>query len=406
MRATRIHNYESARAAARSALPRILFDFVDGGADDEVTLAENHAAFARLALRPRQAVATLSPALGARVLGADLSMPVALGPCGGSRLLWPDGERALVRAAGGCCTAATLSTAAATSLEDVAAVATGPVWFQLYYPGTRAAAADLVDRAAAAGFAALFVTLDMPVRGNQERVRSAERLVPPRPNLANALRFAPQLCARPRWTARYVLDGMTSGVAPKGAPGAPSTVPGAGPSPRPPVHWADVEWLRTRWAGPLVVKGILTGDDARRAVDSGADALVVSNHGGRQLDGAPATITALPEVRAAAGASVEVLLDGGIRRGTDVVKALALGADAVLIGRPYLYGLAAAGETGVARVLELFRAELVRTLTLLGRSSVGEVDGSCVALTGPPAWFPSSAPGEPVSGWPSTRDGA
>jgi L-lactate dehydrogenase (cytochrome) len=386
MRSSRIHNYESARAAARRALPRVLFDFVDGGADDELTLAENQAAFARIRLRPRQAMATLTPELTTRVLGAELSMPVALAPCGGSRLLWPDGERALVRAAGACQTAATLSTASGTSIEDVAAAAVGPCWFQLYYPGSRHVAAEIVGRAEAAGFGALFVTVDMPVRGNQERVRSAERVVPPRPTLANALRLWPQLCARPRWTARYVLDGMTSGVVPKGTSIEPTTFPGGRSSTRPPVTWGDLEWLRSRWSGPFVVKGLLTAEDARRAIDCGADALVVSNHGGRQLDGAPATIAVLPEIRSAVGRRAQVLLDGGIRRGTDVVKALALGADAVLIGRAYLYGLATAGQAGVVRVLELLRGELGRTLTLLGRSSVAELDPSCVSgqlLSGP-----------------------
>ena len=394
MRVGRIHNYVAARAAARRALPRVLFDFIDGGADDERTLAENEAAFARIALLPRQAAATLTPDLSCTVLGARCALPVALAPCGGSRLVWPDGERALVRAAGRCGVAATMSTAASTSLEAVAAAATGPVWFQLYYPGERSAAAALVDRAAGAGFGALFVTVDMPVRGNQERVRSAARLVPPRPTLANAIRFAPQLCARPAWTARYVRDGLPDGVSvrpgerdrgPRAPAGevAAAVPPPAGAGRRPPVQWDDVAWVRDRWDGPLVVKGILTAADACRAVDLGADAVVVSNHGGRQLDGAPATIDVLAGVRASVGPSTEVLLDGGVRRGTDVVRALALGANAVLIGRPYLYGLAAGGEAGVRRVLDLFAEELARTMTLLGRSRLDELDASCVAP--PPA---------------------
>ena len=401
MRASRIHNYASARAAARRALPRVLFDFIDGGADDEGTLAENEAAFARIPLRPRQANATLTPDLRCSVLGTPCALPVALAPCGGSRLVWPDGERALVRAAGACGAAATMSTAAGTSLEEVAAAATGPVWFQLYFPG-RDDAAKLVDRAARAGFSALVVTVDMPIRGNQERVRSAERLVPPRPSLANAVRFGPQLCRRPRWTARYLLDGLPTGIMPKAAHGGP-TVPPAGSSTgsggRPPVHWDDLSWLRERWRGPLVVKGVLTGEDARRAVERGADGLVVSNHGGRQLDGTPATIAVLPEIRSAVGEATQVLLDGGVRRGTDVVRALALGADAVLIGRPYLYGLAAAGEAGVRRVLELFEAELARTMTLLGRARIDEIDRSCVeAPTLPPAPASTATPAPSLQG--------
>jgi isopentenyl diphosphate isomerase/L-lactate dehydrogenase-like FMN-dependent dehydrogenase len=364
-------------------MPKVLFDFIDGGAEDEITLRENHAAYSRITLRPRQAMSIPSPDISVNVLGADLSMPLALAPCGGSRLVWPDGERTLVRAAGAAGTAATLSTASGTSVEEEAGAATGPVWFQLYYPGDRSAAAELVGRAAASGFGALFITVDMPIRGNQERVHSAERVVPPRPSLRSAIRYGPQLISRPRWTWRYVADGMTNGVNPKSDPTRRATIPQAGRSTRQTVTWSDVEWLRSIWQGPFVVKGVLTGEDAIRAVECGADALVVSNHGGRQLDTGPATIRALPEVRAAVGDGVEILIDGGIRRGSDALKAIAYGANAALIGRPYLYGMAIAGETGVKRVLELFRDDFVRTLKLLGRASIAEIDRSCVEAPDP-----------------------
>ena len=378
---SRIYNFETARAAARHKLPKTLFNFIDGGADDEITLHANHAAYGEISLRPRQAVSIPAPDLRRTVLDSELSMPLALAPCGGTRLVWPDGERAYVRAAGAARTAATVSTASGTTPEDEASAASGPIWFQLYYPGNREAAAKLVGRAAQAGFGALFITIDMPLRGNQERVRSAERIVPPRPSLRNAIRFAPELLARPLWTAHYVADGMTNGVNPKSVQSDRASIPQGPRGDRPNITWSDVEWLRSIWSGPFVVKGILTGEDAQRAVACGADALVVSNHGGRQLGCAQATIRALPEVRAAVGKSTELLIDGGIRRGSDVVKAIAYGADAALIGRPYLYGLAAAGEAGVSRILELFREDLIRTLKLLGRASIADIDRSCIEAT-------------------------
>jgi L-lactate dehydrogenase (cytochrome) len=377
LRLDRVYNFATAQAAARRTLPKALFDFIDGGADDEITLRENHAAYERVPFRPRIGLSTPEPDLTATVLGARLSMPVVLAPCGGSRLVYPDGERALVRGAGGAGTAAVMSTASSTSLEDVAAAATGPLWFQLYYRGSREAMASVVGRAEAAGFGALFVTMDMPLRGNQERVRSNDRVVPPRPTLANAVRYGPQLAVRPGWTLGYVRDGLPGGVPRAGAGQAPA-VPLGPRSPQPNVTWADIEWIRERWSGPYVIKGVLTAEDARRAVEAGADAVAVSNHGGRQLDGAPATLRVLPEVRDAVGPAIQVLIDGGVRRGTDVLKALALGADAAMIGRSYLYGLAAGGEAGVAHVLELFRDDLVRNLRLVGRRAAAEMDASAV----------------------------
>lgn len=399
MRASRIRNFDSARSAARRAMPKVLFDFIDGGADDEVTLRGNRLAFSRISLRPRQAMEVGEPTISTTVLGAEISMPLALAPCGGSRLVWPDGERALIRAAGAAGTAATLSTASGTSLEDEGATATGTIWFQLYFPGTREAAASLVHRAAAAGFSALFITVDMPMRGNQERVLSAQRLVPPRPTLSNAIRFAPQLALRPRWTAGYLRDGLPDGVSPRGPAERGERRPLPSRSGRPNVTWADIEWLRELWKGPLVVKGVLTGSDARRALECGADAIVVSNHGGRQLDTAPATIEALQEVEAEVGGRVELLLDGGVRRGTDVVKAIACGARAVLIGRPYLYGMAIAGEKGVRQVLEIFRTDISRTLKLMGRESVADLDRSCVGLD----IFPRQAAREDERTWEGMR---
>jgi isopentenyl diphosphate isomerase/L-lactate dehydrogenase-like FMN-dependent dehydrogenase len=375
-----VYNFASAQARARRVLPRVLFDFVDGGAGDEVTLRQNHAAYERISFRPRMAISVPTPDLTTSVLGSQVSMPVLLSPCGGTRLLHPDGERAVTKAAGRFGIATTLSTASGTSLEDVAAVAAGPLWFQLYYPGSRDGAAALVERAQAARYDALFVTVDLPVRGNQERVRSNERVMPPRPTLQTALHFGPQLARRPAWTIRYLCDGMPNGVRVSRFDRTEAVLPPAPKIARQSVTWADIEWLRERWVGPFVVKGVLTADDAVRAVGCGADAVVVSNHGGRQLDGAPATLRVLPEIRDAIGTKIQVLIDGGVRRGGDAVKAIALGADATMIGRPYLYGLAVAGEAGVLHVLELFRDDLIRTLRLLGRESIAEIDASTIEL--------------------------
>jgi L-lactate dehydrogenase (cytochrome) len=394
-RLSRVYNFSTAQAQARRVLPRALFDFVDGGADDEIALRENHAAYERVTFRPRAARSIPEPGLSTTVLGAGLSMPLLLAPCGGSRMIHPDGERALVRAAGRMGTAAVMSTASSTPLEEVARAALGPVWFQLYYPGARDAAASIVERAQGAGFGALFVTVDLPVRGNQERVRSNDRVVPPRPTLANAARYGPQLLARPRWTLGYLRDGMPTGL-PRTATGQAPAVPAGPRSLRPNVTWDDIEWIRARWDGPYVVKGVLTGEDARRAVEAGADAVVVSNHGGRQLDAAPAPLRVLPEVCAAVGPGIEVLIDGGIRRGSDILKALALGARAAMIGRPYLYGLAAGGEAGVVHILDLFRDDLARNLRLIGREAVGQVDGSSIDATElrPTSEPPPTAPAE------------
>lgn len=373
-----IYNFASAQACARRVLPKVLFDFVDGGGGDELTLRENHAAYERISFRPRVAISIPVPDLTTVVLGSRMSMPVLLSPCGGTRLLHPDGERAVTTAAGRFGIATILSTASGTSLEDVAAVAAGPLWFQLYYPGSRADAAALVERVQAARYDALFVTVDLPVRGNQERVRSNERVMPPRPTLRTALHFSPQLARRPSWTMGYLSDGMPNGVRASRFDRTDTALPPVPNVARQSVTCSDIEWLREKWVGPFVVKGILTAEDAVRAVECGADAVVISNHGGRQLDGAPATLRVLPEIRGAIGPRIQVLVDGGIRRGGDAVKAIALGADATMIGRPYLYGLAVAGEAGVLHVLELFRDDLIRTLRLIGRESIAEIDTSTV----------------------------
>lgn len=371
---------EDFRPLACRRLPKAVFDYLDGGAEGEVTLRENRRAFEEVTFRPRHAVAVPQCDLRTRVLGFELSFPVLLAPVGYSRLMHPGGEVAAAGAAGAAGTAYILSTISGHRLEDVKAASSGPVFYQLYLMGGREAAEGTLERAQAAGFAALVLTIDTAVSGMRERDyrNGMKELISG--SLLEKIPFLPQVLARPSWLVRFLLDG--------GLPHLPNVViPGQGPMPlvdinaalaRSTITWEDLRWIREIWRGPIVIKGVLTGDDARRAVDEGAAAIVVSNHGGRQLDYLPATLRALPEVVAAVGGRTEVLMDGGVRRGTDVVKAICMGARAVLVGRAYAYGLAAAGQAGVARTLEILRTDVERTLKLLGCASVGGLGRSYV----------------------------
>ena len=368
------------REIARRRIPRSVFDYLDGGAEGEVTLRENCRVFEDVTFRPRHAVAVPTSDLSTRVLGFDLSLPILLAPVGYSRLMHPGGEVVAARAAGEAGTAYILSTISGHRMEDVRAASKGPVFYQLYLMGGRGAAEGAIERARNAGFSALVLTIDTTVSGLRERDfrNGMKELISGGP--LEKIPYLPQILSRPRWLMSFLLDG---GVRP-----LPNVViPGKGPMPlvdvsaalaASTVTWADLRWIRELWKGPLVVKGVLTGDDARRAVDEGAAAIVVSNHGGRQLDCVQASLRALPEVVAAVKDKVEVLMDGGIRRGTDAVKAICLGARAVLCGRAYAYGLAAAGGAGVARALQILRTDLDRTLKLLGCSSVKALDRSFV----------------------------
>jgi L-lactate dehydrogenase (cytochrome) len=376
----RIINIEDLRSAAKRRLPRVVFDYIDGGAEDEWTLRENCLAFEEVTFRPRCAVATPACDLRASVLGASLSMPLILTPVGSSRLMYPRGEEAAAGAAGAAGIAYALSTLSGCRLEDVAAASTGPLWYQLYLVGGRDCALSAIERAKTAGFSALVVTIDTAVAGMRERDlrNGVKELLSGK--LGSMLPFVSQLLIKPRWLAGFLADG--------GLMKFPNVVvPGKGPMlyadvtaalDHSVVTWNDLNWIRQAWGGPIVIKGIHTADDARRAVDVGANALVVSNHGGRQLDGVAPTLRILPEVVASAGDRIEVLLDGGIRRGSDIVKALCLGARAVMVGRAYAYGLGAAGGAGVARAIEILRSDLVRTLKLLGCASIAELDRSYV----------------------------
>lgn len=375
--AHRFVTIEDFRRAARRRLPRAVFDYIDGGADAEVTLRANTSVFDDVAFLPRSAVATSSCDLGTTILGIPVSMPILLAPVGSCRLFWPRGEQAAARAAGEAGTIYMLSTLSGCRLEEVAAATRGPVFHQLYLLGGRDVALATIDRARTAGISALVVTIDTPVAGQRERdLRNGMKPLTSG-TLLQKLPFMPQFAARPRWVLDFLRDG--------GLMCFPNVVLPDGPMPYADVgvaleqsmtSWSDLTWIRDAWQGPVVVKGVHTRDDALRALDHGAEAIVVSNHGGRQLDGAMSSIRALPEVVEAAGGKVEVWFDGGVRSGQDVLKALGLGASATMIGRAFLYGLGAMGEAGVTRALEIIEKELDVTMALCGLRDVKEANRS------------------------------
>jgi 4-hydroxymandelate oxidase len=344
---------------ARQKLSRPFFDYVAGGADDEVTLHRNREAFERIELRPRALMDVSNVDLSTTVLGREVTMPVLLAPVALQRLAHSEGEVASARAAAKAGTIMALSTMASATIEEAAAAADGPKWFQLYVHPDRDVAKRLVQRAEAAGYLAICLTVDVPHLGRRER------------DLRNRLEYPPDV-THENYTAEIEESPII--VAPEQSALSAS----AGHLIDPSVTWDVIDWLRSCTSLPIVIKGIMTAEDARLAVDKGVDGIVVSNHGGRQLDGAPATIDVLPEIVEAVERRCEVLLDSGIRRGTDVLKALALGANAVLIGRAFMWGLAAGGEEGVARVLAMLRSELELAMALCGCRSVGEINRDLV----------------------------
>jgi L-lactate dehydrogenase (cytochrome) len=386
MKSSQVVNIEDLRRLARRRVPKAVFDYLDGGAEAELTLAENCRAFRDVIFRPRGAVGFATCDLKTRVLGHELSFPAILAPVGYSRMMHPDGEVAASRAAGEAGTAYILSTISGHKLENVKAASQGPVFYQLYLMGGREAAEGALDRARRAGFSALVITVDTPVAGLRERDPRNGMKELLSASLFAKIPYLPNILAHPGWLVSFLRDGgvpkLENVVIP--GKGALELVDVASALSRATVTWADLRWIREQWSGPIVVKGIVIGDDARRAVDEGAAAVVVSNHGGRQLDSVSSTLRALPEVVAAVHGQVEILMDGGIRRGSDIVKALCLGARAVLIGRAYAYGLAAAGQAGVARALEILRSDVERTIRLLGCASVSALDRSYVEI--PQTW--------------------
>jgi isopentenyl diphosphate isomerase/L-lactate dehydrogenase-like FMN-dependent dehydrogenase len=383
---SQVVNIEDLRRIAQGRLPKSVFDYLDGGAEAEITLAENCRAFRDVLFRPRGAVAVGDCSMKTQVVGHEISFPAMLAPVGYSRLMHPGGEVAAAHAAGEAGTGYILSTISGHKMEDVRAASRGAVFYQLYLMGGRAAAEGALDRARRAGFNALVITVDTPVAGLRERDPRNGMKELLGTSLFAKIPYLPEILAHPGWLASFLLDG--------GVPKLENIVmPGQGPMElvdvgaalsKATVTWEDLRWIRELWSGPIIVKGLLTGDDALRAIDEGAAAVVVSNHGGRQLDSVSATLRALPEVVAAVKGRIEVLMDGGVRRGSDIVKALCLGARAVLVGRAYAYGLAAAGPVGVARAIDILRSDVERTLRLLGCSSVGELNRDYIST--PPTW--------------------
>jgi (S)-mandelate dehydrogenase len=382
MSLARAINIADLRRLAWRRLPRVVFDYMDGGAEDETTLRANRAAFGRWAFVPR-----LLPGIGTVDLSVELfddrlPLPLIVGPTGVNGLFWPGADVLLARAAGEAGAAFALSTAGNSSLEEVAAAGPGVKWFQLYPWGERPLVERLIDRAAAAGYRALVVTVDALALGKRERDL--------RHDFAHAIRFTPRIVldglVHPRWLLGTWLRGGVPRFAnfvefaPKGST-ARELAAWVRARQNRALAWDDLAWMRARWRGPFLVKGVLAVEDAKRVADLGADGIVVSNHGGRQLDAAIASLDALVPIVDATGDRLVVILDGGVRRGADIAKALALGARAVLLGRAPLYGLAAAGQPGAARALAILRDELERVVFLAGCPSVATLSRAALRQT-------------------------
>jgi L-lactate dehydrogenase (cytochrome) len=379
-RLRRAANVEDLRRQARRRLPRGVFDYIDGGAEDEVTLGRNVAAFRRLELRPRilRDVATVDPST--TLLGRVLPFPLVLAPTGFTRIAAPEGELAVARAAGRANLPYTLSTMATRSIEEVAASSEGPKWFQVYVWRDRGLVRDLLARAAAARYEAIVLTVDVAVLGRRERDVRRGFTLPPKIGLGTLI----DGCVHPGWTWQFArADPITfanvAGASVRQSNEAVSLAEFTNSQFDPGLSWRDLDWFRSEWDGPIVVKGIQTVADALLAADAGVEAVAVSNHGGRQLDGAPVPIELVQPVADAVGDRTEVICDGGVRRGSDIVKAVSLGATACMAGRAYLYGLGAAGERGVDHVLGFLHAGVRQTMALVGCRSVAELNPDLVS---------------------------
>ena len=373
-----LYNVAEVRRAARAVLPRPVFDFADGGAEDEHTLRRNVDAFSDVALLPRPLNGAAACDLSAELFGWRLAMPLLVAPTGLAGLFWPDGEREAARAAAACGIPYCASHGSVCTLEDIAGTGVDPRLMQVFVYKDRGFTREMVERAAAARYSALVLTIDNQLLGNRERDLRNGFTIPPRFGIAGTLSTATKVPWL--WRMRRTLPRLTFGnyVRPGSAEDIATLAGRLADLLDPGLSWADVDWLRGIWRGPLLIKGVLHPDEAREAVSRGVDGMVVSNHGGRQLDGSPAAFDALPAVVDAVKGRVPVLMDGGVRRGADVVKALASGAAACLIGRPQLWGLAVGGEAGVRHVLDIFRREIDRTMGLMGAARIGDLGPHCL----------------------------
>ena len=369
-----ITHIEDLREIARRKVPRMFYDYADSGSWTESTYRANEADFQKIKLRQRVAVNIEKRTLRTKMIGQDVAMPVALAPIGMLGMQHADGEILAARAAEAFGVPFTLSTMSIASIEDVAANTTKPFWFQLYVMKDREFIGRLIDRAKAAKCSALVLTLDLQILGQRHKDIKNGLSAPPKPTLANIV----NLMGKPSWglgmlgTKRRTFGNIVGHV--KGVENMASLGAWTAQQFDPTLSWADIEWIKQRWGGKLILKGILDAEDAKLAVASGADALIVSNHGGRQLDGAPSGIAALPAIAEAVGSQMEVWMDGGIRSGQDILKAWALGARGVLIGRAFVYGLGAMGQPGVTRALEVLANELELTMAFCGHTDIHKVD--------------------------------
>ena len=367
---------EDLRRLAQRRVPRMFYDYADSGSYTQGTYRANEADFAPIQLRQRVAVNMTGRSTRTTLVGQDVAMPVAIAPTGLTGMQHADGEILAARAARAFGVPFTLSTMSICSIEDVAQHAGPGFWFQLYVMRDRDFIERLIDRAKAAGCTALQLTLDLQILGQRHKDIKNGLSTPPKPTLANLINLA----TKPRWclgmlgTKRRSFGNIVGHA--KGVGDLSSLSSWTAEQFDPELNWGDVEWIKKRWGGKLILKGIMDAEDARLAADSGADALVVSNHGGRQLDGAPSSIRALPDIVQAVGRDIEVWMDGGIRSGQDVLKARALGARGTLIGRSFLYGLGAFGEAGVTRALQIIHKELDTTMAFCGRTDINKVDTS------------------------------
>ena len=366
------------RNLAKRRLPKMVFDFIDGGAEDELTRARNESDFHDIEFVPQPLMGTSSRDLSIELFGQRLSMPVLIGPTGLSGMVWPKGEVHAAEAASEAETIYTMSHASTVTIEDLANLSPGPKWFQTFMYRDRGLVKSFAERSREAGYKALILTVDNQVLGKRERDLENGFRIPPKPRLRDGLaliRHLPWLmnmAKQPKITMANYVTNERKDILSLGKFVADMLDPT--------MSWRDVDWLRSIWSGPLILKGVLHPEEARLAAEHGIDGLIVSNHGGRQLDGAVSSVRALPAIVDQVGDMMPVLIDGGIRRGSDVIKALALGATACLIGRPHLFGLAVKGKEGVARVLDILRQDMDRIMTLGGWDELSTIDRGCLSL--------------------------